>query len=252
MGKPRITVEAMAFDKGFTAEFLESLGVEEQGNALRITYYLEDGSLAQRQRKRWALSAKEGSCWEKGEGSPVPYGLWKLKEARKDGVLFFVEGKSDSWTLWWHKYHVLGLPGADMAKKIQAEHVSGIRKAYIIKEPDQGGETFVKGIRKRLQVIEYKGILFVIEMNGVKDPNALHQRSSNFRDDFEKLIAQAKPLSLVESDIVVSYGPLIPTWNSCKKRWIRVEISLFLPRRVPASLTPTPASPYPSLKKGGR
>ena len=208
--RPRITFEDLAFDKGFSVEFLESLGVEEQDNAIRISYYLEDGSLASRQRKRWALSAKEGSCWEKGQGKPVPYGLWKLKEAKKDGVLFLVEGESDSWTLWWHNYHALGIPGADMAQKIQAEYISGIQKIYIVKESDQGGETFVKGIRKRLEKLQYKGILFVVEMGSVKDPNALHQRSSNFKEDFGKLLEQAKPLSVVESELVVSYGNLIP------------------------------------------
>ncbi|NUM33455.1 MAG: hypothetical protein HUU50_02835 [Candidatus Brocadiae bacterium] len=205
-----ITVADLAFAKGLPEEFLQNLGIEPKGNWLRIPYYMEDGTLAPRQRKRWALSAKEGSAWEAGEGHPVPYGLWKLKEARKEGYLFLVEGESDCWTLWYHGYPALGLPGADMAKKIALGHVAGIKKIYIIKEPDKGGETFVHGIRRRLEYIGYKGIAFVIEMQGVKDPNEMHQRSRHFKEDFQKLIEQAKPLLLAELDIIIEYGSLIP------------------------------------------
>ncbi|NUM37231.1 MAG: hypothetical protein HUU50_22025 [Candidatus Brocadiae bacterium] len=206
-----ITVADLAFSKGLPEEFLQNLGIEPKGNWLRIPYYQEDGTLASRQRKRWALSAKEGSAWEAGEGHPIPYGLWKLKEARKEGYLFLVEGESDCWTLWYHGYPALGLPGADMAEKIEARYLDQIKKIYIIQEPDQGGETFVRGIRKRLYKMEYKGMAFVVAMKGAKDPNDLHCSSSNFHEDFAQLVSDARPISLFEpKDITVDYGNLIP------------------------------------------
>ena len=208
-----ITVGELAFDKGFLEDFLLELGVEQKGSWVRIGYFLEDGTPASRQRKRIALSAKEGSFWDKGSGKPVPYGLWKLAEAKETGILFLVEGESDCWTLWFYGYAVLGIPGADMGQKLQAAHLDGVNNIYIIKETDQGGETFVKGMRNRLRELHFRGSTFVIEMNGCKDPNQLHQRSPNFQQDFTALIENANPLSLVEPemDVTVNYGELIPS-----------------------------------------
>ena len=208
--KNKITVEKLAFDKGVSEEFLRSIGVEENENALRISYYLENGSLASRQRKRWALSAKRGSSWEKGRGKPVLYGLWKLKEARKKKWITFVEGESDCWSLWQYLLPALGFPGADMTSKLGSTHIRSLDKIYVVKEPDKGGATFVKGLRKRLRDLNYKGIVFVIEMSEFKDINQLAQRSLSFKKDFAELKKTAKVLSLVEDEITVDYGSLIP------------------------------------------
>lgn len=212
--KHGITIAELAFDKGFSKDFLIKLGIEETENHVRITYYLEDGSLAPRQRQRSALSAREGSYWERGNGKPVPYGLWKLKAARASGCLFLVEGESDCWTLWYHGYSVLGIPGADMTQKLEAEHVRGIKKIYIVKEPDQGGQTFVRGMQLRLKKIGYRGLAFVVEMCGAKDPNDLHNRNSEaFRPAFESLRTKAKPLVFAPTPkkMITTYGTLIPT-----------------------------------------
>ncbi|WP_372364890.1 hypothetical protein [Candidatus Uabimicrobium sp. HlEnr_7] len=218
--KNNITVEKLAFDKGVTEEFLRSVGVEENGSALRISYFLENGSLASRQRRRRALSAKRGSSWEKGRGKPVLYGLWKLKETRKKKWITFVEGESDCWSMWQHSLPALGFPGADMASKLGSTHIRSLKKIYVIKEPDKGGETFLKGVRKRLQQLNYKENLFVIEMSEFKDINQMAQKSFDFKKDFAKLKKAAKPVSLTEGEIVVDYGNLIPELPAPKNKTV--------------------------------
>jgi RecA-family ATPase len=39
--------------------------------------------------------------------------LERLQEARKTGTLILAEGESDVWTLWFHRFGALGLPGAE-------------------------------------------------------------------------------------------------------------------------------------------
>ena len=93
--------------------------MEHPSGGLQIPYHLPDGTLAPRYRIRTALVAKEGSRWSKGEGTIVPYGLGRLEEARKAGYLVLVEGESDCWTLWYHGFPALGLPGAEMARTLE-------------------------------------------------------------------------------------------------------------------------------------
>lgn len=192
-GRLRLTVADLACDKKLPEAFLRELGVVEEGSALRITYRRADGSLAPRQRIRTALTAKEGSYWTKGAGDLVPYGLWRLEDARSKGYLVLVEGESDCWTLLFHGFPALGIPGADMAGKLLLEYLEGIRKLYIFREPDHGGEVFVAGIVRRLRSIGWAGDIYVVTLPGAKDPNELHQRNSEgFKSAFQAAMDAAK------------------------------------------------------------
>src|SRR5262245_10964325 len=55
----RLTLEAFAVAKGLPVDFLAGQGVVQNGDALRITYRLRDGSRAPRQRRRSTLAAKD-------------------------------------------------------------------------------------------------------------------------------------------------------------------------------------------------
>jgi hypothetical protein len=48
------------------------------------------------------------------------------------------------------------------------------RGAYIVKEPDRGGETFVAGLAARLAALDWCGQAFVVTLP-VKDLNDLHR-----------------------------------------------------------------------------
>lgn len=193
---PRLTLADLAHDKKLPEAFLHELGVVEDGRALRITYRLIDGAMAPRQRIRAALIAKEGSYWTKGEGNLVPYGLWRLEDARRAGYLVLVEGESDCWTLLFHGFPVLGIPGADMAGKLLLEYLEGIRDLYIFREPDRGGEVFVAGVVRRLRSIGREGDIYVVTLPGTKDPNELHQRNpEGFKSAFQAALDAAKASS---------------------------------------------------------
>jgi putative DNA primase/helicase len=160
-----LTVEDLACDKCLRVDFLRTLGLENTPRGVKIPYRLQDGALAPRQRVRSALAANKGSFWTKGVGAIVPYGLWRLEEARKAGFIVFVEGEFDSWTLWFHGFPSLGFPSAE-ARKLEAPYLADIVKAYVVREPDDGGTTFVAGIAKRFHEIGWAGDLRCVLLPG--------------------------------------------------------------------------------------
>jgi uncharacterized protein (DUF927 family) len=194
--KKSLTLKQLAQDKQLSEAFLKELGISQKGNAIQITYSLEDGSLASRQRLRTALKAGEGSLWEKGKGNPVLYGLWKLNDARATKTLVLVEGESDCWTLWFHGFSALGFPGADMAGKLEAQHLKEIQTLFILNEKDKGGQSFISGLTKRLKEINWHGNAFIVTLpDGIKDPNDLHKAfPQDFKKLFHKALDQALPL----------------------------------------------------------
>ena len=202
----RITLQEFATAKGFTVDFLRQHGVSEESRGLIFHHLLMNGQRAKRQHIRTALShsVDHWSFWSPGEGSPVPYGLWRLKEAAAAGVtdLVLVEGESDTLTLWAHQLIALGIPGADMCKIIQAPHLAGFRRVLICRETDAGGENFEKGCTGRLATLEFPGSVGVIEMARaeVKDANDLHLKllgnESGFLSEWEALVLQARTIDL--------------------------------------------------------
>ena len=186
----------LAFEKQLPWQFLCKLGVmEHPSGGLEIPYHRPDVTLAARYRIRTALAAKEGSFWSKGEGSIVAYGLERLEEARKAGYLVLVEGESDCWTLWYHQFPALGLPGAKMAGTLEESVLAGIDRLYIMQEPDAGGTPFVTQIARKLEAWQWPGQACVLRLSGAKDPNALHQQErQGFRAAFQRALDQAQPL----------------------------------------------------------
>jgi len=192
-----IRINDLALDKQLPAAFLVTLGIKNNSHGVEISYRLMDGSRAPRQRIRTALVAKKGSRWDSAQGTIVPYGLWKLTEARAAGFLIVVEGESDSWTLWHHGFPALGIPGTTMVSCLQLEHIAGIPKLFVVREPDAGGSAFVPGISKRLAEIGWRGEVSVVSLDGAKDPNELHKASSqHFKAKFESALDSARILKL--------------------------------------------------------
>ncbi len=189
-----ISVEELAKHKKLPVSFLRELGVEDRPHGgVKITYRLLDGSFAPRQRIRTALTAKEGSLWDKGAGTPVPYGLWKIKEFSSHEFLLIVEGESDAWSAWFHGLPAIGIPGADMGRKLEAEHLAPFSRIYIFQEPDKGGNIFVSGLVSRLAEVKFTGKSFVVKLDGIKDLNELHKQSpEKFKEEIEKSMASAR------------------------------------------------------------
>ena len=130
-----------------------------------------------------------------GKGKPVPYGLDRLDQARGVGYVVLVEGESDSWTLWYHGFPALGIPGADMTGKLEAIHLSGVPKVVVVHEPGRGGDTFTRGVARRLRAIGFTGEAASIKCGAFKDPNDLHRSNpEGFKSAFQAILDGAAKL----------------------------------------------------------
>ncbi len=192
--QPIISLLGLAQAKLIPWKLLCNLGIVEEPRGIRIPYYTPDGTPAPRYRIRTALTAKEGSWWNKGAGDIIPYGLERLEEARQAGFLVLVEGESDCWTLWFHGFPALGLPGAEMASKLQADYLTDIHRLSIIREPDAAGTKFVEDIARLLTTWNWEGTAYVVSLPNAKDPNDLHQQDwKGFKAAFQAALDQAQP-----------------------------------------------------------
>ncbi len=191
-----LTVDKLAANKKLPAEFLRSLGLKESRKyrgAIEVPYLDATGS-AGRSRLRSALKAKDGSSWSAASGDAiVPYGLWRLNEARSAGLLLIVEGESDCWTLWHHGLPAIGIPGADMVKVLDPTLLDGIRRIFVVQEPDKAGASFVRSVRAQLLGRVGNSAVYPISTpRGAKDPNDLHQLAPDqFRPLFDAELAVA-------------------------------------------------------------
>jgi len=244
-GRSPLSLLDLAQHKRLPWQFLFNLGVTDNDRgSIEIAYHLADGSLAPRHRIRTALVAKEGSYWSKGTGDIVPYGLERLKEARQAGYLVLVEGESDCWTLWYHHIPALGLPGAEMAGKLDEAMLEGIERLYVMQEPDAGGAAFVKHISHQLESWHWQGKASIVTLPGAKDPNALHQQDVQaFQATFQQALAQAEPLLFFRAapatTAEASSGQHTPTIFSLQEllSWELPPVRWAIPDILPEGLT---------------
>ncbi len=196
-GGHRLTVDALASAKKLPVAFLRyELGLEDESSHVVIPYHLADYSLAPRQRWRTALLAKHGSLWDNQKGEIVPYGLERLTLARESGSLVLVEGESDCWTLWYHGFAALGIPGSQMVGILRAEHLEGISKVYITQETDAAGAYFVENILARLKEIGWTGETRILSLVPVKDPSELHCKDpGKFKAAFQGALDNAEDIA---------------------------------------------------------
>jgi hypothetical protein len=190
-----LTLADLAGAKKLPVDFLRGLGLEDlAGGAVSIPYYDVAGELIATKR-RTALKARDGSYWPKGKPL-APYGLWDLEKAYRESLLFLVEGESDTWALWFHGLPALGIPGANAAKCLPHEAIETIECVYVHREPDQGGEQFVRGVSARLRELGYAGKAFAFSCpGGVKDLADLHaQNAEQFKLTLQAMIRQSVPL----------------------------------------------------------
>jgi hypothetical protein len=110
--------------------------------------------------------------------------------------------QTDSLTLWLYNLPALGIPGADNAGCLKAEHLEGIHTIYAVDEKDKGGKTFIRGITNHLQAIGWNGNLSSIIMpDGCKDPSDLHLELDSydmFLNQIERIRKEAKPIEAVQ------------------------------------------------------
>jgi hypothetical protein len=229
----RVTVAALAQAKALPEDFLRGLDLIDMGSEVFIRYKLADGSIAPRHRRRTAIVAREGSKWNRADGEIVPYGLWRLAEARERDFLVIVNGESDCWTLWYHAFPALGIPGSNMTKKLQAEHLQGIETVYLVDDPEDGRREFVSCVTKQLEAHGWKGKTLIVKLpDSARDPNALHQLShDSFQSKFQQAMGEAQPLA----DAVPGLSKQYLVGKSCfmlEKKKSDVQLTNFVARIV--------------------
>lgn len=196
-----------AADKGLGPSTLEANDIEQSKDSgidcVKIPYKLMNGEFDGTYRLRFGKkdNGKAGQKWSAGK-KHMPYGLWKLKNFKEKGYLFLVEGETDSLTLWLYNLPAIGIPGADNAGCLKAEHLEGIHTIYVVDEKDQGGKTFIKGITNQLQAIGWNGNLSSVTMpDGCKDPSDLHLKLDSydkFLNQMERIRNEAKPIEATQ------------------------------------------------------
>lgn len=197
-----LTLEALAEAKRLPADFLRSLGIADEPAGevpgVYISYFDESAKPHARTRLRTALRATDGSKWLGDTNvKPIAYGAWRLRDARQQGYIVLVEGESDAWTLWYHAITALGIPGATMARTLEAAYLDGVERVFVYREPGQSGDTFVVSVGKRLKEMGFAGEAYELSIHGLKDPSDLHcDDPGRFKERFEKALNHAALLNL--------------------------------------------------------
>jgi putative DNA primase/helicase len=167
-----LSLAELSSAKKIPVEWLQDHGVADCPNrsGVAIGYFYEDGSKAERLRKRTALEAKNGSFWLGPKGvAPIPYGVWLLKDARAKRQLIIVEGETDCWALWFHGYPALGMPGANNINGLLLEHLYEIDCLYVVQEPDAAGRAFPAAITRHARKLGYEAEIRSITMPAVSE-----------------------------------------------------------------------------------
>ena len=179
-----MTLDDYARAKGIDVDFLKSLGLSQftyDGKpAVRIPYF---GAGGEEIAVRFRIALEGDRFRWKAGTKPCLYGLNRLADAQKAGMVVLVEGESDCHTLWSHGIPALGIPGAaNWREERDARHLEGIDTIYVVIEPDRGGDSCPawlsrSTIRHRVKLISLP----------VKDPSALHLQDTNgFKEVLER------------------------------------------------------------------
>ena len=196
----RIALNDLALDKDVPVAFLRSLRLHDLADGGVGIPYRDPSGKQMFIKRRTALKAKEGSYQPKGHKT-MAYGLERLGDAKKAGYLIIGEGESDGWVAWHHDLPYLGIPGADNTKVLAREHLDGIGRIYVCREPDQGGDTLVRGVAARLAAIGWQGESLVFTCGDSKDLCDLHRLDCDgFHAALAAQFADATPLESVSAE----------------------------------------------------
>lgn len=189
--KEKYTLEVYSESKNLPLEFLNSLQIKNSKNGIVIPYFDSNGNILCK-RNRYG---KRMFSWAKGSKVNL-YGLWKLKEFKDFAYIVLVEGESDAQTLWFHGVPALGVPGASTFRQEWVEYLKDY-KLYIHKEPDQGGETFLKKTCEGLFKAGLKKDVYEISIQGFKDPSELYINSGDeFQNRWKAVMSAARKIDL--------------------------------------------------------
>jgi hypothetical protein len=189
IGPGGLTVAELARAKGLPERALRDFGLRDAIGQRRvlIPYRDEDGG------ELFARARSASKTIQPSGVKLVPYGLDRLGDWRAAATPLAVEGESDCWTAWHHGRAVLGLPGANASGCLEAEHVAGLERLYVLQEPDAGGPAFYGGIRTRLSALGWEGDVYAFALTyrgrRIKDLSDLHLAVGGDHAAFEEALA---------------------------------------------------------------
>lgn len=224
--RPAFTMEEYAAAKHLDVTKLQEYGIKNVAGKMTIPYMDEKGNLVAT-RYRHSLSGAIKFSWQKGS-KVHPYGLWRLQKAREKGFVVVVEGESDCHTLWEHDVPAIGAPGADTFQSRWSVYLKGL-DVYLYKEPDKGGEAFLKKICVGLLDSHFKGQVHSFSLQGYKDPSALHMEGADgFLEKWQAAMGMANKLDIrivsCLSEKVIADQPFAPIKP---ERWRYSESGVF-------------------------
>jgi hypothetical protein len=197
--KPRwcfaaVTVKRLAKAKKLPAEFLTGLGCTDWQRRVLIPYYdARKDQVCVRRRVALVKRKGQGPTTYQQTGKPLHlYGEWPDPLIPRSDEVVFVEGETDTWTLWFHGIPAYGIPGATAAKVIRKRHLKGINRAYVWREHDEAGAGFVAGVLRRLRRLKFRGDVLVLNHEKYKDPSDLHLGEQDFRAAWQAVVARAQ------------------------------------------------------------
>lgn len=215
-----VTLQQYADAKHLPVEFLKSLGLADykyRGTpAIRIPYLGESGD-AQTVRYRVGMS-KDGPrfVWKSG-GHVLLYGLNRLREIRRAGFCFLVEGESDAHTLWHYKIPALGIPGKTQWKDEWKAHLDGVT-VFCWEEPDARDLTRKVGA-------SIPALRVIPAPEGIKDVSEAHILGLDVPFWLESLKANAVP-----------FATILQTENDKRARELEAQAARVLSHRDPLDL----------------
>ena len=200
------TLNAYAQMKGLPANWLANeLGLRDvelnlkgsspfNGPAVEIPYRgVDDPPI----RWRTALAKTETGYdarfrWKYGSKTR-PYGVDRLPDAQKADYLLLGEGESDCHVLWYSGFPALGIPGnTNWNDQRDAPLLANIGTVYLICEPDQGGQVFLRKFQRSILRQRLKVIYF--DESVAKDPSELFLLDRDgFKAAMQVLIDKAVP-----------------------------------------------------------
>ena len=192
-GSPgKAMIEALAAAKKLDPDCLKPLGLKHtpQGAITRGPHAL--GCRYPRAGMRMAVKAGGGLHRLARDAPIAPYGLWRLKEARRDMTCTLIMGmaESDGRMLWHQGFCALALPGATV-NRLKASHRRDILRVFIHQSPEEGGTTFVQGCVGRLIEIGFKGEIRVFAS---RNPSTLYREDpTDFPLRFQEILDSSRP-----------------------------------------------------------
>ncbi len=208
------TLESLADAKALPVSFLRSLGLVDISvygqPTVRVPFCDAEGC-EQSILHRVSLTGEPKFRWKSG-CKQMLYGLPWLPAARAAGQIVIVEGPSDSWTLRYHNFPVIGLPSAAKWDEGWVGYFEGIDTIFVVVERDQGGEIVKKNLgRSALR----DRIRFVDLGPDYKDASELYLADpARFRERLLAALNAAIPCQQV--DDATAQAEAEAAWRQCE------------------------------------